>query len=366
MHFLHFELERNEALASVVNALSLQTAENRAKMGLILDLNPFWLEASRIAAVGLDPDRVLSRFLDYPFHPWSSFPVRLLELYSSEGLPELGRSFEYVEDATEFFFHKPTESTFQPFLLRIIAHPNPDRGNRDELVAIARETPIPTVVETHGIPQLVVAPGSRVVSPAVLGGTLGGYLRDQTSNSVFAVTCGHVISDAAISQDGQLIGTVTHCAKPVPLPAGIGCHAGCGYITDLDTALIRTKVNPCNQASSIANLVGNGQIVAMTGAASGTRTYQIGGAVVNYEIGGACWHKLIQLHAPLSNILHPAVQVAWNPSPKKGDSGAWIIRNNTEWAGMVVASNSFFGFALSASDMVKRADACFGTNLTLV
>ena len=360
MHFLQLELERNEALAAVVNALSMRTAEYSTKMGLILDLNPFWLEASRIAYAGLDPDRVLSRFLHYPYQPWSPFPLRLLELFSGEKLPELGRRFEYVEEANEFFFNRPTKKDFQPFLLRIIAHPNPDKDDRDELVAIAREAPIPTVVETHGIPQLIVAPGSQVVSPLGQRGTLGGYLRDLTSNAVFAVTCGHVISCSAKKQVVPTIGTVTHCAEPIPLPTSKACYASCGFVTDLDIALIDTNVNPSNQASSIVNLVGNGQIVEMKGATSGTRTYEIGGAVVDYEIGGACWHKLIQLHAPLSNILHPAVQVARTSSPKQGDSGAWIIRNHTEWAGMVVATSSLFGFALSASDMINQANGVLG------
>ena len=361
MHFLHLELEKNWELASVVNGLSESTASKKAKIGIILDLNPFWFQASRLSDAGLEPYFHPLR----PFSWWSAHPLSVIRIDSGDRLPRLDREFPVVDEMTEFLFGKSVPNKLQPFLLRIIAHPDTDPKSRDELVLIARETQIPTLVETHGIPQLISAPGSRLVSPTGIQGTLGGYLRDQRGGTVFAVTCGHVISGAAMSQNGQQIGTATHRVGPVPLPYGTLCHAGCGSVTELDVALIDTIVTPCNQASSIVNIIGNGQIVEMKGATSGTHTYEVGGAVVEYEIGGACWKKLIQFHAPLAGILPASAQVALTQLPKSGDSGAWIIRNNTEWAGMVVASNSLCGFALSASHLVQQANAQFGTDLTL-
>ena len=346
--------------ASVVNQLSESIAPFKSKMGLILDLNPLWLLASRLHDAGLDTD-----FFHPEFRFWNMLPLSILGPDSGEKLPQLTRKFDFVEYMTSRLRRKSVSSGFQPFLLRIITRPYSDMDDSESLLNFARDTPILTVVETHGIPKLITGPGSRLISPSGLWGTLGGYLKDQNCGDVFAVTCGHVITESARNKAGQQIGTVTYRADPVPLPSNTMCHSGCGEITELDIALIRTTTPTQNQVSNIAQVVGNGQIVEMKGAKSGLRTYEIGGAVVDYEIGGACWKNLIQLHARLSGILPASVQVALSNPPKRGDSGAWIIRNDSEWTGMVVASNALFGFALSASDIVQKANSLFNTNLGL-
>lgn len=369
MHFLHLELERNEYLNSIVSGVSQNTVSNKAKMGLILDLNPIWLYAFRLDDAGLNTEYYWP--VDHMLQ-WNQLFFGWPGLNSGTRLPELDRKFAIVDDFTSRISGQSMDIELQPFLLRIIARPNPYMDDSEEfefqrrqLVSYAREIPIFAVVETHPKPQLIATPGSRVISSSGIEGTLGGYLRDQKSGTVFAVTCGHVISGAATLQSGQQIGNAIHWAEPVPLPAGTPCHTGCGAVTELDIALIRTNVTANNQASSIARIVGNGQIVEMEGATSGPRTYEVGGAVVEYEIGGACWHKLIQLHAPLAGILPAPAQVAMTGMPKDGDSGAWIIRNNTEWAGMIVASNTLFGFALPASEILDKSNTRFQTDLSL-
>ena len=373
MHFLHRELERNEALGSIVYGLSEETAQNESKIGLILDLNPFWHLAVRLYHAGLDPDIALHRSSFPPFFPlhsfWSSSLANLIGPDGGEQLPALHHRFDFVQDMIESLRKRWIDPDFQPLLLRIIVRPNSDLEALETLRSVARAVPIMTVVQTQGLPRLVVAPGSRVTPSPSTGsyGTLGGYLRNQKNSTIFAVTCGHVMStaSAALDPSGQPIGNPTHVKSPVLLPSGTVCHANCGSVTELDVALIDTNVPATNKASSIANIVGNGQIVEMNGATSGLKKYEIGGAVVDYDIAGACWKNLIQIHVPLAGILPGFIQFARTKPPQPGDSGAWIIRNNTEWVGMVVASSELFGFALSASDIVRRCDSGFLTSLAL-
>ena len=257
---------------------------------------------------------------------------------------------------------------FNPFLFRIIARPNSEQIDREFLINIAREMRILTIVQSYDVPQFISAPGTQLVSGKVQG-TLGGYLIDTKGGNTFAVTCGHVVSGGGmqISVHGSAKETVKHISQPVPLPSNQSCHMQCGSVTNLDIALITTNnlmIN--NVASSVAKIVGNGQMIEMTGATSGKCSYEIGGAVVEHEIGGSCWEKLIQFHAPLSGVLPVAARVGLTNLPQPGDSGAWMIQNNTIWAGMVVASNALFGFGLPASDLLKQANANFRTNLKLV
>ena len=103
----------------------------------------------------------------------------------------------------------------------------------------------------------------------------------------------------------------------------------------------------------------------MDGSRSGTQTYEVGALVVEHEIGGACWERLIQLHTPSAGVWPVSVHVALAKLPQNGDSGSWVLRGS-DWAGMVVASDkSLFGFALSASSIISGAETHFGRTLTL-
>jgi hypothetical protein len=116
-------------------------------------------------------------------------------------------------------------------------------------------------------------------------------------------------------------------------------------VTQLDVALIDVSgTSVTNLATSIAATVAPGDIVNMNGATSGSRTYEVGGALVEHSIGGSCWDRLFLFHAPVSTGVLPAgVQVALTPPPDDGDSGSWLLRNANEWVGMVVAANPLHG-----------------------
>lgn len=368
MHLLHAMLRTDETLRSAVNELSEKIYGNSATAGLLLDFNPAWLLASRAEEAGLDPEW----FTRSPYLPGEWMYVNL-GVHSVE-LPDLRRRFDSSEFFTGSLFGRSFDERLQPYMLRIIAKES--GGNEDnrilrrELVRTAREARIPTLVETHDPVRLLVKPGEGATSNAGLNGTIGGFLCDSNTSQVFAVTCGHVVPQgrAVMDSHGMLIGRCVHACEPLPLPHGQICHSACGTMTELDAAFISlgAAVNTLNTATHVAQYVVNGDIVEMEGATSGKGRYQVGAAVVNYEIGGACWEGLIQTHAVISGGLLPvAFHVAGSSPPAGGDSGAWLIRNGTEWAGMVVAGNALFGYALAATSVVRHSKSRFGLDLVL-
>jgi hypothetical protein len=257
-------------------------------------------------------------------------------------------------------------------MLRIFALPAPFPDGewiqqRQLLVNAAKETPIPTIVETQKPAKLLASAGDRVHSSTGVPGTLGGFLRNGPHGAIYAVTCGHVIAAGSASTAAGHLGLCIHAAAPKPLPAGTTCSANCPHVTDLDVALIDVSATPVNnRVTSVAPIISPGDVVEMNGASSGARRYEVGGAVVEHAIGGSCWNKLSIIHAPVSTGLLPvAIGVGMTPPPQGGDSGAWLIRNGGEWAGMIVAGNPLLGFAMSGTDILQNANATFGTQLQL-
>ena len=374
MHFLERELEINEDLSSAVDMVSKRSAENSIKQGLILDLNPVWLMTFRIEDSGLDP------FL-FRRGPWFEFGLpwfQGLTRFDAGRLPKLDRNFPDVDEFLHRYHRRDVPSRLQPFLLRLIAKPDLPQSSEDQakeasydeeryqLIQIARESKVLTIVETHSPPALLAAPGSRVQSSSGSKGTLGGYVKDAKTNSIYGMTCGHVLTSTALNSKGNRIGNAMHSKLPTPLPTKVTCTHNCGHVTDVDVALISIATPGRNVATSVASIVGNGQLVTMRGATTRrTQTYEVGGHVVEYEIGGSCWEKLIQFHAPTKGVTPASFNIATTPLPQAGDSGAWLLRNSSEWAGMVVASNSLCGFALASTTLLQASDNAFGTNLSL-
>ncbi|MYE83531.1 MAG: hypothetical protein F4X36_17165 [Gammaproteobacteria bacterium] len=356
-------MNERDGLREVVHGLSERVARNSGKMGLLLDLNPFWRLAARLVAAGLKP---YGEWLGWP-HPlgWSTLTGELVGLESAAHL-----DFEYrspsVEEVTEFVGGRPRNASFQPFLLRLVASPAATQEEREGLIGAARDCEILTVVNAYPEVRHVFGPGSELTS-VVTGrsGTLGGYLKDDVTGDHFAVTCGHVSASGDFTSSGNHVGPVKEAVAPTPLPGGTRCHARCGSVTEIDIALVGVGSPSTNVAGNIAGIVCNGDLLTMDGARSGKQTYEVGGLVIEHEIGGACWAGLIQLHARRTGLLPVSLGVAMATMPQDGDSGAWVL-NGSEWAGMVVASDkSMFGYAIAADTLVKHANQKFGRNLLL-
>jgi hypothetical protein len=362
MHLLHQALDEDKELQQIVGGLSERTAKNPLKHAIVLDLNPIWLACYRLSEAGLSEDAFFYRF--------GSLAYRLLQLGGGGGYIDLSRKFSTSHQLTADLFGANLDPS--PYLLRIFARPILERGGdgieyRQRLIQAARETPIPTIVETQEPARLLAAPGDRITSAAPGFGTLGGFVQDTNTKKTFAMTCGHVISTGAASTPSGHLGPCVHAAVPIPLPSGVPCTSSCSFLTDLDVALIDVSgAAVANAASSIAAIIAPGDIVTMNGATSGVRRYEVGGAMVEQTIGGSCWTRLSQFHAPVSvGVLPVAASVAMTPPPDRGDSGAWLLRGAGEWAGMVVAGNALHGYALAGSAIIAQSDKSFGTQLQL-
>ncbi len=364
MHILHRQLEEDGDLRQAVQALSERIRENPLKHGLVLDLNPYWFEAYRFWSAGLDWD---------PYRFRSDWNLgSLLDVAQLADIPDLTRVFPHVWDLTEQAFGRPWPANFQPYLLRIQARPirTPDPQlleRRYDLLNAAREAQIPTLVESQDPPRLVAAAGDRVLSPAGDKGTIGGFLKDPAAGRNYAVTCAHVISMGTASLTSGPLGPCRHASSPTPLPTGVACCTGCPHMTELDFALIETgSASVSNKATSIVQYVFNRQLVDMNGATSGPVQYEVGGAVVEQELDGYCWSRLFQVHAPVSASMFPvSMKVATTTLPQDGDSGAWLLRGATEWAGMIVATDALHGYALPATAILAGAEKLVGAKLDL-
>jgi hypothetical protein len=387
MHLLHRRLDTDGNLREIIDNLNGRIVGNPFKQALILDLNPYWLVAIGLEKSGLADDylwRVFSgRFNHWEQAGWffrpgaAAWALRSSAIWAGIDDADFARSSDAAHEITNRVFGRPVKPS--PFLLRIFAYPADDvptrspeaersfdGGARNQLVEAARETPIPTIVETQPPARFVVGSGDRIFSSSGKYGTLGGFLKD--GSALYGVTCGHVIAQGgdARTTDG-LLGRVKHAASPEPLQPGVVCDRHCHGKTDLDVALIDLESSRAIcAAASVVETISMGNLVEMNGAMSGRKLYEVGPIAVDIEIKGTCWDRLFLVHAPVSNsVLEPGVNALLTPMPAEGDSGAWLFRNGDQWAGMVIATSPLYAFALAGTTIIANSNNRFSTNLTL-
>lgn len=370
MHLLHRAVQDDPNLRGIIDSLSERVSGNPVKRGIVIDLNPFWMACVRLNNMGISED-ILFDFSPYGIGP---FPFSLSSLWpwpfaGGIGPINLSDRFSMSSEMTRRVFRNKTYDG--PFILRIFANTSNSAEENEHyrsLVYAARETSIPTVVEQHDDARLLASVGDQISSASGPRGTLGGFLEDTVTGKVFASTCGHVISSGTASTPSGHLGSCAHAKVPSTLPHGVSCNSSCSFASDRDIALIDVGSSAVsNSATAITSVVSPGDIVVMDGATSGTVTYEIGGAVVDHLIGGSCWKKLFLFHAPVTTGIFPvSISIARSSPPKGGDSGAWLVRAASEWAGVVVAGSSLLGFALASNEVISNANSDFGTNLKLV
>jgi hypothetical protein len=368
MHQLESAYNSDEFLFSTIQNLSERIRGNACKLGLILDLHPFWEFAHRLERSGLDPMFPYR----YEFDPFTELTGDSM----SEPV-DLSRKYHVVEYANEYAFGTEKKKKNTPYLLRIYSRPVTDASMsemRQSLVEAARATDIATVVETHTPGRLLAGVGDEIHQVSGKKGTLGGYVTDTVTGDEFAMTCGHVLDNStsvALFRDkhGAQVGHPHLKDRIVPAahPTGTPCDVNCATATALDVALVDvTGSGPRNLATGIDAVVAKRDLVTMYGA-NGRETYEIGPWVVDLEIGGRCFVRLMQFHAPLSSsMLHRSVAVATTRLPTGGDSGSWLLNNSNEWSGMVVAADHLHGYAIAASTLLPETGTAIGRDLALL
>lgn len=377
MHVLHGALLEDPHLRSAVAGVSERLAKNPLKRALVLDFNPYWLALYRLHEAGVRPRR------EHPF-----VLLDRLGLPVGGSIPDLTFRSPLAAQLTRDAFgtRRGGDGPLRPYMLRIIASahivdsteqasptsrhdakvraPAMTQGFREQLRRAAVAAPIPTIVEPRSDATLM-STGQRIEYARGSSGTLGGYVRDRTTGRTYGVTCGHVVGQGArVSGQGAEMGECTHCLPPVPHPPGARCHAGCATESIADVALISVPGTPPNWIrTTVAPFVTNGDTLTMRVVERGPVTYEVGGAVVEHSIGGACFSRLFEVMAPLHGITPMWFRVATAKLPQPGDSGAWLIKGDAEWAGMVVAADAIRGFATDASVVLNEASARFGMQL---
>jgi hypothetical protein len=371
VHVLRPYVERIEGLTALVEAVGA----NAAAQGVVLDVNPFWLAAYRMARAGLTP-WLLEHQLFLP-SLLSLLPDDLLSLEAVEGdaIDFMWRDVTgWVETATRRVFHDSRDyaKSTLPFLVKILARPiGPEQAEaRALLVRLAASQTFPTIVETRSPGTLALAPGDRCTARGTPG-TIGGFLRDRRTGDVYGATCGHVAgTNAQVTVASQHVGTCVHSQPPKQLPAGQLCTRNCPNATRLDFALIDVGcATVTNAVKGLASQIASRQRIALrTG--SSVQGYEVGGVAVTYCPGSSnvCFENLFEVRPPSSSgVLNPRVRAVFATVPVQGDSGAWVETvPGAEWCGVLVAADSSMGYALEADDVVAKADAAFGTQLALV
>lgn len=370
MHILRQYLTAIDGLTGFVEA----AARNTATQGVVLDINPIWLAAYRLARAGL-------RTSAFDMH-WSFWPYLLIDdVFRIESFAGDFIDFKWidktgwVENLTRNLlenFHKPIQASTLPFIVKAIAKPvNSNLAEqRQALVDLAVSQNFVAFVETRPLGSLAVAPGDRCLANNVPG-TIGGFLRNGNTGSTYAATCGHVVSaGTSVTVSGNHLGTCSHSRAPAPLPQGQSCTPACPNANKLDLALIDIGgATIANNVTGVAAQIASRQSITLRGGMSGIQNYEVGGMVITYCPGNSnvCFENMFEVRPPSQGgIVSPRVRNFLATVPTQGDSGGWLETvSPVEWCGVLVAADSLMGYALEADDILNEANATFGLQLRL-
>lgn len=370
MHILRQYVSAIEGLTGFVE----QAATNPVTQGIVLDINPIWLAAYRLARAGL-------RTSAFDMH-WSFWPYLFMDdVFRMESFSGDAIDFKWVdktgwvENLTRNLqddFHKKLQPSALPFVVKAVARPvgSDLAEQRQALVTLALSQNFMAFVETRPLASLAVAPGDACLANNVPG-TIGGFLRNGTSKSVYAVTCGHVVSQGtSVSISGKHLGTCSHSHEPSTLPAGQSCTPACPNVNRLDLALIDIgSVTVTNTVTGVAAQIASRQRITFRGGMSGVQNYEVGGTVITYCPGNSnvCFENMFEVRPQSSGgMVSPRVRNFLATVPTQGDSGGWIETvSPVQWCGVLVAADSLMGYALEADDILNEANATFGMMLQL-
>jgi hypothetical protein len=363
MHLLRQWAEGIEGLGRFIDT----AMGNPVCQGVVLDLNPIWLAAWRAFAAGLDPLGPAG---------WVNHPLQGPLGLRPDGDPyiDLQWSDDEIGARISAVFRRKVKEREQPFLVKAVALPIPARHPLEEarrqLTEIVREAPFPAILETRPPAVLAVACGDNCTTTGGQSGTIGGFLRDNATQKIYAATCGHVVPTrgASVSAAGAAIGTCAHTQPPTVLQSGQHCRPQDSCVSPLDLALIDVgTATVVNAASGLAAAVYPAEDVQMHGAATSTASYVVGGVCLTYVAGGACFDTLFEVRPPVATGVVARIRQMMATVPQQGDSGAWVERKSTqEWCGVLIAVDSQQGYVQEASSLMAAADKQFGTNLVLV
>jgi hypothetical protein len=372
MHILREYVDRIEGLSGFAS----EVASNPLSQGVALDINPIWLYAYRLHCAGLIP-----RFLDglWPEFGMASHLVEML--MARQAFDEDAIDFDWVDktgwvrEHTQYLRENHGHSLpdyLYTFIVKVITKPiSRDRfKERDQLLYLTTRQTFFTMVETRPLGALALSPGDGC-NAAGIPGTIGGFLRDLNTGTIYASTCGHVVSSGVNVTDasGKQIGICRHSKAPHILSSNQYCRSGDPGTNKLDFALMDCgKTAGKNTVSGKAAQIVPHQTIILRGAASKVNAFEVGAHMITYCPGtsNTCFEKMFEVRPRASSgLLNARVHAAITPLPTQGDSGGWVETSSKEWCGVLIAADHLMGYALEADDIVAQADVAFGTQLQL-
>jgi hypothetical protein len=209
------------------------------------------------------------------------------------------------------------------------------------------------------------------------GGSIGGFLRDTSTNTLYLVSCAHVLGD---------VGETTYASHPggVQSPTEIGqvelsvlappnavpsCNNRTHALPDaLDLAL--TELRPGLQPEAGNPSSGPQHLSSFNAMSSQDHVFLFGerSGRVDAELGSLCVYHEIEVDSQVrcfGDIFTVAPPRPWYLNRnlvKDGDSGSWIVRSLggiTSWDGMLFAGDGVTGYGCFAENIMTTARQSF-------
>jgi hypothetical protein len=360
--------------------LAGQAARNTIVQGITIDADPLWARLydleTRLVPQGVE---LLDEDKDAFGLPW----MARFRGFRRRDLTCKFERWEEIQNATRRSFGRER----LPVTMTIVHRPlRPPLAGEEEqtdeleelrsLVRLVDESGLLVRVEEQPPAHFAFQAGGKIQRGIGGSGTLGGVLQDPVTGKSYGLTCEHVatkndtVMDSAQNTIGKCIeatvrvpvpGTITDpimLAKPNPYP-GNGPD-----MNVFDCSIIEfSTVVTAPPLGGVAGALSTGQWVTVSGAQSTSYCY-LGALAISYSFTEAgkkyCFCDSIELIPRPTGLLGGVPGQLLAPPPKKGDSGAWVLIDDSPpiWAGLLYAANSQKGFAIRASwvfDWAKKA-----------
>lgn len=285
----------------------------------------------------------------------------------------------------EIEFDDEIENPRDPFVIIFRLKPGAlsDQQLFTRLEPLLRKSKFLTSVEELPVPRLYARSarptissyegGSQIEVTSSLGkvtsGTLGGFLRDAATGTVYGVSCSHVAEpgDAVTIWDARTgkfepLGTCRFASSFSP---GAGCGSTCykdPHAISVDCSLIELddprvatrRVKGIGDISDLLLATSIPRPVIVSGGSSGVANFE----ATNFGLWNEfalpngscqCFSDLFELAPPPSGILAPKFAAFFSSMVKNGDSGAWVLSDRDDGSynlcGTVLGGNGTRGYA---------------------
>lgn len=370
------------AESETLQNVARQAAEVPIVTGFTLDIHPLWTLLYDLEDGTLAPDFPIDLWIDRLFARWDLTGVWPHSGWSGPAFQ--GYRKRDLWQPLELWSKLPTWSGRKakggPVVLTLVHRPistplagetNPSEGDeadRARLIAIANESEAFVLVEERPQARLAFAPGDAIRTSQGRSGTCGGTLID-SNGTPYGMSCAHVAEtgDAITDHTGTHLGHCAHHTALVPLGANSVCDPvllpapnpspGNGpQVNMLDLSLIdlAQTPTPTHTLGGVAASLTIGQDVVVDGARTFARC-RLGSLALSYAFWKDgqtfCFRDSIELvPRPRFGLAGP-LGTLFSPLPTQGDSGAWVLTEDTPpaWAGVLFGEDGQRGYCIRAS-----------------